>query len=493
MLDTTSLSALVSALKAETQKDSITPERIGSILEKILDLIKSAATDTQLTSITSWKTTVSALGEVVTALSKGTVNATSVHLSYTSKKITTGAATSYADGIAIGAATKDSAGVMTATQVNDLATAKSNIELLRKAIDTVKQAVSTLETRVKSDLAAEAKARQDKDTSIEQSITAHTQAEDKARSNLKLSLQQYVRRRVSEEQSARIEEVDALDQKIKDVKSKVDSLSQIERDNSSQLEMVYNRIKQEEQARSQAIEDLEKSIDTLDGNIDSNYEVLNNDIANLEAKAKSLDKRITELSSKAVTAVSDMTHIECHVINQQLTVTGSEDLLKKGYVPVLFRYTLKVNRESDTTSLKKGHDKREKTNALRGWHLFYDFKKVMFKDGVLQIRNDTGLTIYPTYSENPRLLFSNFKQIFQYLEQGKEVEEVRVGFGKRGYEISKGHRFKFALAFAENKNISNKPFDFRILKTNLAIFKVFVATLKGKEDLEERLVVKYCV
>lgn len=42
MLDITSLTTLVSALRGETAKDSISPESLGSLLQKILDLLASA-------------------------------------------------------------------------------------------------------------------------------------------------------------------------------------------------------------------------------------------------------------------------------------------------------------------------------------------------------------------------------------------------------------------------------------------------------------------
>ena len=47
MIDTNQLSALVSAFRVETEKESISPETVGKLLQDILDLLATASTDAE--------------------------------------------------------------------------------------------------------------------------------------------------------------------------------------------------------------------------------------------------------------------------------------------------------------------------------------------------------------------------------------------------------------------------------------------------------------
>lgn len=47
MIDTNQLSALVSAFRVETEKESISPETVGKLLQDILDLLTTANSDTE--------------------------------------------------------------------------------------------------------------------------------------------------------------------------------------------------------------------------------------------------------------------------------------------------------------------------------------------------------------------------------------------------------------------------------------------------------------
>lgn len=47
MIDTNQLSALVSAFRVETEKESISPETVGKLLQDSLDLLTTANSDTE--------------------------------------------------------------------------------------------------------------------------------------------------------------------------------------------------------------------------------------------------------------------------------------------------------------------------------------------------------------------------------------------------------------------------------------------------------------
>ncbi len=47
MIDTNQLSALISAFRVETEKESISPETVGKLLQDIVDLLATASTDAE--------------------------------------------------------------------------------------------------------------------------------------------------------------------------------------------------------------------------------------------------------------------------------------------------------------------------------------------------------------------------------------------------------------------------------------------------------------
>lgn len=47
MIDINQLTSLISAFRVETEKESISPETVGKLLQDILDLLKTASSDTE--------------------------------------------------------------------------------------------------------------------------------------------------------------------------------------------------------------------------------------------------------------------------------------------------------------------------------------------------------------------------------------------------------------------------------------------------------------
>ena len=64
MIDINQLSALVSAFRVETEKESILPDNVGSLLQNITDLLASASSSTEHFG----KTTVMARKHLVAAV-----------------------------------------------------------------------------------------------------------------------------------------------------------------------------------------------------------------------------------------------------------------------------------------------------------------------------------------------------------------------------------------------------------------------------------------
>ena len=97
-------------------------------------------------------------------------------------------------------------------------------------------------------------------------------------------------------------------------------------------------------------------------------------------------------------------HIQCDTKDGRLIVKHPTDLMQKGYVPYLLRYSKKKPRYRD---IEDRHT-RSYGPIMRGWHLFYDEKKLqMAPNGVVYIGKNVGTDKNPewVYEENCRNLF----------------------------------------------------------------------------------------
>ena len=64
MIDTTQLTQLISAFRVETEKESISPETGGSLLQNITDLLANASSSTEQQIFENWKAILSQLNLV---------------------------------------------------------------------------------------------------------------------------------------------------------------------------------------------------------------------------------------------------------------------------------------------------------------------------------------------------------------------------------------------------------------------------------------------
>lgn len=169
MIDTTQLNTLIAALKAETQKDAITPVSLGSILEKISQLLATASTSSDTSSLSGLQTALTALqtrvnshittqesvGSVIYGIANGSDNQAQVNL--TLSKVDVSSNSKGTASLVIGAATTQRAGAMTSQHVTDLntaksdaATAKSGVTSLQGSLTTVQNSVASVQTSVTS-------------------------------------------------------------------------------------------------------------------------------------------------------------------------------------------------------------------------------------------------------------------------------------------------------------------------------------------------------
>ena len=134
MIDTTALTALITAFRAEVTQNSISPEKVGSILQQIADLLATAAPDSDISEFTVLRQRLMSISTMFTSLAQGTSDRNHIYLTSNTYNVATGTKHTNTDAIRIQQATTERAGAMRAQQVIDLNTAKKNITDLQDEI-----------------------------------------------------------------------------------------------------------------------------------------------------------------------------------------------------------------------------------------------------------------------------------------------------------------------------------------------------------------------
>ena len=160
-MDITEITSKIDAFRALSTEAAITPEVLGALLQSMADALGTAALQTDLNNVSAgvksatntsnvnisalqkWRTDITAAPNILQSLRLGTVNKVSVALSATLKSLTTGGNTSVANAVALPAATADTAGIMTAAQVQSLGNANNQVAGLQKSLSEVALKVPT--------------------------------------------------------------------------------------------------------------------------------------------------------------------------------------------------------------------------------------------------------------------------------------------------------------------------------------------------------------
>ena len=134
MIDTTALTALITAFRAEVTQNSISPEKVGSILQQIADLLATATPDSDMSEFTVLRQRLMSVSTMFTSLAQGTSDRNHIYLTSNTYNVATGTKHTNTDAIRIQQATTERAGAMRAQQVIDLNTAKKNITELQDEV-----------------------------------------------------------------------------------------------------------------------------------------------------------------------------------------------------------------------------------------------------------------------------------------------------------------------------------------------------------------------
>ena len=122
MIDISQLTSLISAFRVETEKESISPETVGSLLQAIADLLATATSETEYNVLRFWKETLQQFRFLYDIQQRNVDDHSNVILSLMARSMVDGAAFSLT--LPICPASRTQAGVMTA---EDLISLKNRI------------------------------------------------------------------------------------------------------------------------------------------------------------------------------------------------------------------------------------------------------------------------------------------------------------------------------------------------------------------------------
>lgn len=279
-VDITTLTQLITTFKQETREESVTVEVLGSLLQKIVDLLGTTALLSDVSSIAAWRNLFAKLNTLVTNIAIGSDDRNNVYLSVNKGNISTGSTQTQPNSLCIRQATTERAGAMRAQQVQDLNKCKSDISSVNTQLNSLYDQLGRYNTELMN-------------------FTRQLRADETSISNLQNSCQ-------------------SLDTSILH---------------------------------------LQTSIRTLQANFN------------------------TFASMKSTTTI----HIECQPKDKWLCIQGAAQLIRSGLLPVIFRNTIRTSRHGRN---KEGN--REYMPKRRGWHRFFDKKKIQVRsDDTVAFRDDS--------------------------------------------------------------------------------------------------------
>ena len=144
-INISTISKLISDFRALSQKDSISPESLGVLLQRLADLINTAAADGDFTAISD---ALNAVPTALVSISQGSADRNDILMDVTTSNLVKGLQASVKDLVFIRQATTERAGAMRAQQVTDLNNTRTGLAALQKTVATLSGLVAQLETTV---------------------------------------------------------------------------------------------------------------------------------------------------------------------------------------------------------------------------------------------------------------------------------------------------------------------------------------------------------
>ena len=481
MIDTTQLTQLISAFRVETEKESISPETVGALLQNITDLLANATSTTEQQIFENWKAILSQLN-LVESVQQGANNVEHVNIAMTLRDLANGGRTGA--NFAIAPATAQSAGVMTAAQAQMLASLNEAVSALELAA--VHVANKNAEQDARLDII---QGGHSVITAIEQGTKNTVKVLFNIRKQNLATGEEYNKANNKEIAAATNEyagvmtkaHVQALEKAATDIgnlRQHVDLLRQ------PQLYVtgVYNR----PESKSQVCLGVEFTDiwtgDLIEAGDDIIIPAANTQRAGVMTAqhAKRLDSAEQEIqnlkNSPSSGSSKSMFPISIEISDEnggnRLRVLGAKPLLDRGYYPYLFRLTKKRNMNR--------HDDRH-SEVRKGWN------RVGQTKGVIKVSNDGYVTISIAALKHTEIDISAEEENYQpqarwfvndRVKSGKRIAsfgriQVKLQYLDENHEL-KVHkvRLPFGIAFSKQAPTAREKFDMSQLVTDIATFHV---------------------
>ena len=151
-INTSTITQLISDFRALSQKDSISPESLGVLLQRLADLINSAASDEEYKAIydafQNFVANIAAVPNALYKLEQGSADRNDILMNITTSHLINGVTMTLKDALFIRQATTERAGAMRAQQVADLNSTRTGLASLQKTVSSLSDVVGKLETTV---------------------------------------------------------------------------------------------------------------------------------------------------------------------------------------------------------------------------------------------------------------------------------------------------------------------------------------------------------
>ena len=481
MIDTTQLTQLISAFRVETEKESISPETVGSLLQNITDLLANATSNTEQQIFENWKAILSQLN-LVESVQQGANNVEHVNIAMTLRDLANGGRTGA--NFAIAPATAQSAGVMTAAQAQMLASLNEAVSALELAAVHVANKNAEQDSRLDIIQGGHSVI-----TAIEQGTKNTVKVLFNIRKQNLATGEEYNKANNKEIAAATNEyagvmtkaHVQALEKAATDIgnlRQHVDLLRQ------PQLYVtgVYNR----PESKSQVCLGVEFTDiwtgDLIEAGDDIIIPAANTQRAGVMTAqhAKRLDNAEQEIqnlkSSPSSGSSKSMFPISIEISDEnggnRLRVLGAKPLLDRGYYPYLFRLSKKRNMNR--------HDDRH-SEVRKGWN------RVGQTKGVIKVSNDGYVTISIAALKHTEIDITAEEENYQpqarwfvndRVKSGKRIAsfgriQVKLQYLDENHEL-KVHkvRLPFGIAFSKQAPTAREKFDMSQLVTDIATFHV---------------------
>ena len=481
MIDTTQLTQLISAFRVETEKESISPETVGSLLQNITDLLANASSTTEQQIFENWKAILSQLN-LVEDIGIGVEGVESVNIAISLRDLANGGRSGRNFNIA--PATPLRAGVMTAQQANTLMNLDSAVSALELAVVNLGNKNAEQDSRLNIIQGGHSVI-----TAIQQGSDHESKVYFNIRKQNLATGEEYNKQNNKEIAPATNEKagvmtkahVLALEKAAQDIVNLRQHVNLIRQpqlfvtgveQRPPQRDSVYLGVEYHDIITGTQIE-AEDDIEIPGATAQRAGVMTTKHVKRLE----DAELDIYNLKKQNAEKGSPMYHISAEVNNEggnHLVIKGAKQLLDMGFHPYLFRFSKKSNQSRPDNI----HGP-----VRKGWNRVGQTKGVVKIDAEGNVKIDVGALKHTEIDLTPYVGDDSYQSAAKWFVNDRARGALRVtSFGKSRIKITyrdvnrviRAHkvRLTFGIAFSKSATGPREKFDMGSIVTNMAVFHV---------------------